>query len=140
MASVPYQERLLYGNLFADLLVYVPYAIHAGRSNSLSLIVSHLFLLVLVQIVLVGVIAATTHNRLQDERDTLIRLRGYRAGYVAFMSITVVGLAALWMHAALGQINPAHMAIHFLGVMFGMIVIADIVRICSQIIDYRKAV
>ncbi len=140
MASVPYQERLLYGNLFADLLVYIPYALHAGHSNSLSLIASHLFLLILVQIVLLSVIAAATRNRIQDERDMMIRLRGYRAGYVAFMSFVVVGLGMLWAHAALGMINPNKMAIHFLSVMFGMIVISDAVRVIAQIIEYRRAV
>ena len=140
MTSVPYQERLLYGNLFADLLVYIPYAVHAAHSNSLGLIASHLFLLIVVQIVVVLIIAAATRNRTQDERDMLIRLRGYRAGYVTFVSCVVVGLGLLWMHAALGGINPNKMAIHFLSVMFGMLVIADIVRVTTQLIAYRRYV
>ena len=139
MAQFPYQERSLYGTLLADLLVYVPYALLDSHSNSLGRIAGTMLLLIVAQIVLQVIIAAATRNRLQDERDLMIRLRGYRAGYQAFVCCVVLGLGALWMHAALGQINPNKMAIHFLSVMFGMLVLADIVRVITQIVDYRRS-
>ena len=140
MDSFPYQERSLYGALIADLLVYVPYLMHDARAHSLGRIVATMFLLMAVQIVLQIAVAIATRNRLQDERDLLIRLRGYRAGYIAFASFIFLGLAALWLHAAAGQINPSRMALHFLSVMFGMLVTADVVRVVTQLIDYRRSV
>jgi hypothetical protein len=140
MTSIPFRERLLYGSLFADLLVYVPYLLYDARSNSLSRIAGTMLLLMIVQIILQTVIAIATRNRLEDERDTLISLRGYRTGYITFASCVFLGLGMLWMHQALGLVNPAKMAIHFLSVMFGMLVIADVVRVVTQIIAYRRAV
>jgi hypothetical protein len=139
MDRLNYQERTLYGTLIADLAVYIPYLFHSAKTNSLSRIAGTLFLLIVAQMVLQIVIAIATRNRLQDERDQWIRLRGYRAGYQAFVSCVVLGLGALWMHASLGQLNPSHMAIHFLSVMFGMLVVADVVRVVTQLIDYRRA-
>jgi hypothetical protein len=140
MPSLTYEERSLYGMLFADLAVYIPYVMQNARTNTLGRIAGTLLLLMVVQIVLQIIIAAATRNRLQDERDTLIRLRGYRAGYLAFVSFIVVGLGILWLHAAAVQSHPEHMAIHFLSVMFGMLVLADVVRIITQLIAYRRAV
>ncbi len=140
MALTTYQERSLYGALLADVVVYVPYLLHDGRSNSLSRIAGTMLLLIIVQIVLQIIIAIATRNRLQDERDRLIGLRGYRAGYFAFGSCVFLGLSALWAHQALGLLDPRRMAIHFLSVMFGMLVLADVVRIVTQLIDYRRAV
>lgn len=139
MASMTYQERSLYGILLADVAVYVPYLRMDSHSNSLSRIAGTIVLLIVVQVVLQIVIAAVTRNRVQDERDQLISLKGYRAGYQAFVSMVVIGLGALWMHQALGQINPAKMAIHFLSVMFGLLVVADVVRVVTQIIAYRRS-
>ena len=139
MVRFSYQERSLFGALVADLLVYVPYLLQDGRSNTLGRIAGAMLLLMVVQIVLQIAVAVATRNRLQDERDRLISLRGYRAGYIAFASFIFVGLGALWLHQALGQLDPRRMAIHFLSVMFGMLVIADIVRVVTQLIDYRRA-
>jgi hypothetical protein len=140
MAAIPFRERLLYGNLLADLAVYIPYVVRDAHTNSLSRIAGTMLLLTLVQIVIQIIIAIATHNRVQDERDTLISLRGYRAGYFAFGSCIFLGLGMLWLHQALGLVNPAKMAIHFLSVMFGMLVIADVVRVVTQLINYRRAV
>lgn len=139
MMSLTYQERSLYGTLLADLMIYLPYLTHDSASNSLSRIAGTLLLLIVVQIVLQAAIAALTRNRLQDERDFTIRLRGYRAGYITFVTCVMLGLAALWMHAMFLQLNPQRMAIHFLSVLFGMVVVADVVRVLAQLIDYRRA-
>ena len=141
MNRFTYQERTLYGTLAADLLVYVPYVMQSARTNSISRIAGTMLLLIVVQMVLQAIIAAATRNRLQDERDQLIQLRGYRAGYFAFATLVVLGLSALWFHAEMMRnINPTHMAIHFLSVMFGMLVLADIVRVLTQLIAYRRSV
>jgi len=85
-------------------------------------------------------ITARTRNHLQDERDELIRLRGYRAGYNAYVSFSVIGLGILWMYTLIGQFHTERMAIHVLSVIFGMLVLADVVRIVTQLIAYRRAV
>jgi hypothetical protein len=138
--SMTYQERTLYGTLIADVTVYAGYLWRTASGSSLALIAGAIFALIVIQIVLQAAIAARTRNLLQDERDTLIALRGYRAGYVAFVSSIVLGLGMLWLHAALGLVNPNRMAIHFLSVMFGMLVISDVVRVVTQLIDYRRDV
>jgi hypothetical protein len=140
MPNLTYEERSLYGMLFADLVVYIPYVSQSAHTNSLGRIAGTLFLLIVVQIVLQIIIAAATRNRLQDERDQLIRLRGYRAGYIAFVSCVVISLGILWMHTLLGPLPLPRMATHFLSVMFGMLIVADVVRIVPQLIAYRRAV
>ena len=140
MNRLTYQERSLYGTLIADLLVYIPYFLQSARTNSIGRIAGTLLLLILAQIVLQAIIAAASRNRLQDERDQLIQLRGYRAGYIAFACFVVLGLGALWMHAAMMRnINPSHMAIHFLSVMFTMLVLADVTRVLTQLLAYRRS-
>ena len=87
MASLSYQEKSLYGELVADLAVFVPYfvVIHTGHP-SLGLIAGSIASLIVASVVLRGVIAAVTRNRLKDERDRLIRSRGYRAAYFTITS------------------------------------------------------
>jgi hypothetical protein len=135
-----YQERTLYGTLVADLTVYLLYLRHPARNNSLGWIVGAVFALIIVQIVVQATIHGRSRDHLQDERDALISLRGYRAGYFAFATCIVMGLGLLWLHVAFDHLDASRMAIHFLSVMFGMLVVSDVVRVLAQIIDYRRAV
>jgi uncharacterized membrane protein len=138
--SLSYQERSLYGALAANLAVFVPYfvLIHKDPQPSLGLSAGAITLMILAQIVVQSVIAIATRNRLTDERDRLIVLRGYRAAYITVISVMLFGMAALWVHTALGQINPAHMALHFLSVFFGTLMLAEIVKTITQIAAYRR--
>ena len=97
--------------------------------------------IIVLQIILQLLIAAFTRNRVTDERDRLIELRGYRAGYLMFASLMVVGLAMLWFHATFLDLHMdgRMMGLHFLSVFFGMLVIADITKTATQIVVYRKA-
>ncbi len=141
MSSLSYQEKSLYGSLVAELVVYVPYFVYAGsHAASLSRLVGTIVLVVVAQVVLQGAIAAATRNRLTDERDRMIALRGYRAGYVTLVSAMVLGLAALWVHTSLGQLEPARMALHFLNAFFLMLVLAEVVKTVSQLVAYRRSI
>ena len=141
MLSLSYQEKSLYGTLAADLVVYVPYFVYAfGHANSFNRVVGAMVLLIVVQIVLQSLIAIASRSRLTDERDRLITLRGYRAGYLTLVSLWLVGMGALWVHASLGQLNPSHMAIHFLSVFLGVLVVSDVVKVATQLVAYRRTV
>jgi hypothetical protein len=141
MPSLSYQEKSLYGELLADLAVFLPYFVYMHLHNAtltVSIIAASITILIAIQIVLQIVIAAFTRNRLKDERDRLIRLRGYRAGYFTIIGVMLFGMGALWVHTTLGQINPAHMALHFLTVFFAVLMIAEIVKTIAQLIAYRR--
>ena len=86
-------------------------------------------------------IAVLTRNRVTDERDRLIELRGYRAGYLTIASLMVLGLGLLWFHATVGhlRLDSRMVGLHFLSVFFGMLVIADITKTATQIMAYRRA-
>jgi hypothetical protein len=141
MPSLSYQEKSLYGSLFAELVVYIPYFLF-HRQNSISKVAAMIVGIIVLQIILQSLIAAFTRNRLTDERDRLIQLRGYRAGYFTIITLMTLGLAALWIHTAHGDFNPNHpwVGLHFLSVFFGILIIADIVKTITQIIAYRRAV
>ena len=47
--------------------------------------------IIVLQIIRIA-IAAFTRHRLTDERDQLIELRGFRAGYLTIASLMVMGL------------------------------------------------
>jgi hypothetical protein len=94
--------------------------------------------LIAAQIVLQSIIALATRNRLKDERDRVIRLRGYRAGYLTVVTIMVLGMGMLWVHSALGQLNPNHMALHFLSVFFAVLILAELVKTVTQLLAYRR--
>ena len=139
MPSLSYQEKSLYGELLADLAVFLPYFIYIHVHNpTVAFIAATITILIVVQIILQILIAAFTRNRLKDERDRLIRLRGYRAGYFTVISLMLFGMAALWVHTTLGQINPAHMALHFLSVFFAVLILAEVVKTIVQIVAYRR--
>jgi uncharacterized membrane protein len=139
MPSLSYQEKSLYGELLADLAVFLPYFIYIHVHNpTVAFIAATITILIVVQIILQILIAAFTRNRLKDERDRLIRLRGYRAGYFTVISLMLFGMAALWVHTILGQINPAHMALHFLSVFFAVLILAELVKTIVQLIAYRR--
>jgi hypothetical protein len=140
MPSLSYQEKSLYGALLANLAVFIPYfvLIHRDAHPSLGLIAGAITTLILAQIVLQAIIAIATRNRMTDERDRLIVLYGYRAGYVTVIALMMLGMAALWLHTALGQFNPAHLALHFLSVFFAVLMLAEIVKTVTQIVAYRR--
>jgi len=141
MASLSYREKTLYASLVIELVVYLPYFFLHGQ-NSVGKVAGMIAAIILLQILAQGVIAAVTGNRITDERDRLIELRGYRVGYFTFASLMALGLAALWFHASvLHNMNMEHhnLGLHFLSVFFGMLVIADITRTVAQLIAYRRA-
>jgi hypothetical protein len=140
MPSLSYQEKSLYGSLAVELIVYPPY-FFLHHQNSVDRVAGLIGGIILLQIVLQGLIAAFTRNRTVDERDRLILLRGYRAGYFALVSLMCLGLGMLWFHATLHpeNLNANHMGLHFLSAFFGMLVIADIVKTVTQIVAYRRA-
>lgn len=143
MGSLSYQERSLWGSLVAELVVYLPYFFwhfHVREQNSVNMVAGTIFGIIVLQIILQSIIAAVTRHRVTDERDKLIQLRGYRAGYITLASLMVFGLGMLWMHSLAGNfpIHEGFVGLHFLNVFFGMLVISDIVKTVAQIIAYRR--
>lgn len=140
MSSLSYREKSLYASLLIELAVYLPYFFLHGH-NSVSKVAGMIAAIIVLQIVAQGIIAALTRNRITDERDRLIELRGYRAGYITFASLMVLGLGMLWLHTTAGdfRLENHHMGLHFLNVFFAMLVIADITKTTAQIIAYRRA-
>ena len=138
--SLSYREKSLYASLVAELVVYGPY-FFLHRQNTVNKVAGMIVGIIVLQIILQLLIAAFTRNRVTDERDRLIELRGYRAGYLMFASLMVVGLAMLWFHATFLDLHMdgRMMGLHFLSVFFGMLVIADITKTATQIVVYRKA-
>ena len=137
--SLSYREKSLYASLAAELLVYGPY-FFLHNENSLNKVVGMIVGIIVLQVILQLVIAALTRNRVTDERDHLIELRGYRAGYLMIASLMVLGLGMLWFHATAGnlQLDRRMVGLHFLSVFFGMLVIADITKTTTQIVSYRR--
>ena len=138
--SLSYREKTLYASLAVELLVYGPY-FFLHRENSVNKVAGMIVAIIVLQIVLQLAITAFSRNRVTDERDRLIELRGYRAGYLVFASLMVIGLGMLWFHATMGNMNMdgRMMGLHFLSVFFGMLVIADITKTATQIVAYRRA-
>ena len=139
--ALSYREKSLYASLVAELVVYGPYFFF-HQQNSVNKVAGMIVGIIVLQIALQLVIAAFTRNRMTDERDQLIELRGYRAGYLTLAALMIVGLAMLWLHATAGhhQMDNARIGLHFLSVFFGMLVIADIVKTATQIVSYRRAI
>jgi hypothetical protein len=138
--SLSYREKSLYASLAVELLVYGPY-FFLHQQNSVNKVAGMIIAIIVLQIILQTVIAGLTRNRVTDERDRLIELRGYRAGYLTLASLMVVGLGMLWFHATVGHLRLENgmMGLHFLSVLFGMLVVADIMKTATQIVSYRKA-
>jgi hypothetical protein len=138
--SLSYREKSLYASLIAELVVYGPY-FFLHRQNSVNKVVGMIVAIIVLQIILQSIIAAVTRNRTTDERDRLIELRGYRAGYLMIVTLMVIGLGMLWLHAAMGRfpIHEPWVGLHFLSVFFGILVIGDITKTAAQIVSYRRA-
>jgi hypothetical protein len=136
LTSLSYREKTLYASLAAELIVYGPY-FFLHQQNSVNKVAG---MIIVLQIILQSVIAAVTRNRVTDERDRLIELRGYRAGYLTLASLMVLGLGMLWFHATVGhlRLDSRMVGLHFLSVFFGMLIIADITKTATQIVAYRK--
>jgi hypothetical protein len=141
MPSLSYREKTLYASLIAELLVYGPYFFF-HHQNSVNKVTGMILAIIVLQALLQGGIALFTRNRVTDERDRLIQLRGYRAGYLTIATLMVAGLALLWFHAEYGGLNLENhrFGLHFLSVFFGMLVIADITKTATQIVSYRRAI
>jgi hypothetical protein len=140
MPTLSYREKSLYASLIAELLVYGPY-LFLHKQNSVNKVAAVIVAIILIQVALQLVIALVSRNRVTDERDRLIELRGYRAGYITIASLMVLGLAMLWFHAAHADFNfeGRMVGLHFLNVFFGMLIIADITKTATQIVSYRRA-
>jgi hypothetical protein len=140
MTGLSYREKSLYASLAAELVVYGPY-FFLQRPNSVNRVAGMIVAIIVLQIILQLVIVAISRNRVTDERDKLIELRGYRAGYFTLASLMVLGLGMLWVHSAAGllPISNGMMGLHFLNVFFGMLVISDITKTVTELVAYRKA-
>ena len=138
--GLSYREKTLYASLAAELVVYGPYFFF-HQQNSVNKVAGMIITIIALQTVLQLIIALVTRNRVTDERDKLIELRGYRAGYLTIATLMVVGLGMLWFHATFGELHldSRYVGLHFLSVFFGMLVIADVVKTAAQIIAYRRA-
>ena len=138
--GLSYREKSLYASLVAELLVYGPY-FFGHQQNSVNKVAGMIIAIIVLQIILQSIIAALTRNRITDERDRLIELRGYRAGYLTIASLMILGLGMLWFHATVSsfQFQSRMVGLHFLNVFFGMLVIADITKTATQIVAYRRA-
>lgn len=138
-AGLSYREKTLYTSLAAELLVYVPY-FFLHQQNTVNKIAGMIVAIIVLQAVLQLAIAIWTRNRVTDERDHLIELRGYRAGYLAIATLMVVGLGMLWFHSTFGhlRLDNRFLGLHFLSVFFGMLVVADVVKTTTQIVSYRR--
>ena len=138
--SLSYREKSLYASLAVELLVYGPY-FFLHQQNSVNKVAGMIIAIIVLQIILQSVIAAITRNRVTDERDRLIELRGYRAGYLTLASLMVLGLGMLWFHATVGHIelDNRRIGLHFLSVFFGMLVMADIAKTATEHVAYRRA-
>ena len=138
--SLSYREKSLYASLATELLVYGPY-FFLHQQISFNKVAGMITAIIVLQIILQSIIAALTRNRITDERDRLIELRGYRAGYLTLASLMVLGLGMLWFHATVGhlQFDSRMVGLHFLSVFFGMLVVADITKTATQIVAYRRA-
>ena len=137
MPSFSYQEKSLYANLTANLFIYVHYFIYSlHHAPSLGRLVATIATMVVFQIIVQVIIAATTRNRLKDERDELIELRGYRAGYLVLVLLIISAYTKIYRHGSGGMQYPP--ILHFLNVIFCMLVIADVVRVITQLIAYRR--
>src|ERR1700734_4216202 len=99
--SLSYREKSLYASLAAELFVYGPY-FFLHHENSVNKVAGMIIAIIALQIILQSVIAVLTRNRVTDERDRLIELRGYRAGYLMVASLMMIGLGMLWFHATVG--------------------------------------
>jgi hypothetical protein len=140
MASLSYREKTLYASLVAELVLYGTFLVLHGQ-GTLNQVAGLILAIIVAQIAVQLAIAMMTRNRTTDERDRLIELRGYRAGYVTLAFLMVLGLAMLWFHATVGHLNldNRRIGLHFLNVFFGMLVISDITKTVAQIGSYRRA-
>lgn len=138
--SLSYREKSLYASLVAEILVYGPY-FFLHQQNSVNKVAGMIIAIIVLQIILQSLIAAFTRNRVTDERDRLIELRGYRVGYLTIVSLMVMGLGMLWLHTTVGNfsVDGRIWALHFLSVFFGMLVISEIAKTATQILAYRRA-
>ena len=139
--GLSYREKSLYASLGTELCVYGPY-FFLHQHNSVNKVAGMIIAIIVLQAILQSIIAAFTRNRITDERDRLIELRGYRAGYLTIASLMVAGLGMLWFHATVGHLplDNRMIGLHFLSVFFGMPVVADITKTATQIVAYRRAI
>ena len=139
--SLSYREKSLYASLLVELCVYGPYFV-LHNQNTVNKVAGMIAAVIVLQVVLQLAITLLTRNRVTDERDQLIELRGYRAGYLTVASLMVVGLAGLWLHSTRGEfmLDRPWVGPHFLSVFFGMLVISDVVKTVTQIVSYRRAI
>jgi hypothetical protein len=138
--GLSYREKSLYASLAAELVVYGAY-FFLHQENTVNKVAGLIAGIIVLQVVLQLLISAFTRNRMTDERDRLIQLRGYRAGYLTFTFLMVLGLSMLWFHSTVGNmpLENKRMGLHFLSVFFGMLIIADITKTATQIVSYRRA-
>jgi hypothetical protein len=142
MSGLSYQEKSLYGTLVAELAVFVPYLVYeATHFATFSRLVETVFVLIVSQIVLQAAIAIATRNRLKDERDRIVELLGYKAGYFTLVGGVLFGLAALWAHVAAGRLygDMNRLGSHFISVVFCLVMFAELVKTFVQLRAYRRA-
>ena len=138
--SLSYREKSLYASLAAELLVYGPY-FFLHQQNSVNKVAGMIIAIIVLQMILQSIIAIVTRNRVTDERDRLIELRGYRAGYLTIASSDGpwTGHVVVSRDRRPSSIGQPDGGTAFPERLLGMLVIADITKTATQIVAYRRA-
>lgn len=134
MPSLTYQEKSLYAILAAELVVYGLYFARISNTPAdLARLCGSVVLLVLVQIAAQIVLAILSRDRITDERDLRIRALSYRAAYFTLTFGIFAIFALLWTGASYGSV-------FLINILFAAFLLAEIVRLATQLILYRTAV
>ena len=124
LADITYQEKSIWGQLIATLVVYGRYFI-SGSPGSLA---GTIVLLVIIQIVAQIAIAVANRPEPKDERDRLIAAKAYRVAY----TILVAGvLTILFISEA---ITPTA------NIIFAALVLADVGKSVTRLYYYRRGI
>lgn len=131
-----YQEKRVWILFWTELLFYGAYFTFLHLWHIHLFVTLHLVLgLIVAQIVLQSLLAATSDPERRDERDRVIESRAYRVGYFVLLAGLAVAIASTAHHFGFLAVLSAAAVVNT--ILFA-VAVAELTKLLTQMALYRR--
>ena len=139
--DLSYREKRIWISLSTQLVCYLIYFVelHHGVGN-IAILVHAILAILVLQVLLQAILALTARPEPKDERDIAVERIAYRNAYWALFAS--VSTAMAWLAIAAFHLSHGHPprlgAFHILNGLLVLLLVAEIAKLVSQLVSYRR--
>lgn len=140
--DLAYQEKRIWISLSTQFICYLLYFVELHRGAVTIGILFHVILAITVlQIILQSILALTARREPKDERDIAIERIAYRNAYLVL--VVIIAICMGWLAVSAFHVHHTHPfglgAFHVINGLLLLLLLAELAKLASQLVLYRRA-